>query len=763
MMRRLRINAEGVVQGVGFRPFVYALAREHTLNGFVLNDADGVLIEVEGAEGAVDDFLERIRSDAPPLSRIERLRTVPLPEAGYREFVIRESVGGGRRSTLISPDVGTCSDCLDELFSPSDRRYRYPFTNCTNCGPRFTIVQDIPYDRDRTTMARFPMCPECRGEYEDPLNRRFHAQPNACPVCGPRVTLLEEGGAEVQCADPIRCTAALLREGHVVAVKGLGGFHLACDACNSDAVTRLRRRKYREDKPFAVMASDLDAAQTFCGVHADERELLVSSRRPIVLLRKRPGYPIASDVAPNQNFLGVMLPYTPLHHLLLADMQEGRAHPVVVLTSGNISDEPIAYENEDALARLKGIAAYFLIHDRDIHTRCDDSVTRTADGRETVVRRSRGYAPQPIGLPFCLPRPILGCGAELKNTFCLAKDRFAFPGHHIGDLENLETLGAFERGIEHFERLFDIAPEVVAYDLHPEYLSTKYALSREGVRSVGVQHHHAHIASCLADNGLNRTVIGVAFDGTGYGTDGKIWGGEFLIADFGRSERAAHLEYVPMPGGEGAIKAPWRMAAAYLYRTFGPEFLDLEVEFVRNIDLDRWRVLARAMDAGINAPYTSSMGRAFDAVSGLLGIRDRIRYEGQAAIELEMAADEACSDRYGWETEEERSQIVVRLGPVFRELVQDLRRGRSVGVLSARFHNTMAAMTVAVCRTLRNRTGLNEVALSGGVFQNTFLLTRTLRGLRDAGFDVYTHHQVPTNDGGISLGQVMVGSRAGTV
>ena len=760
MTRRLRINAEGIVQGVGFRPFVYALAREYTLNGFVLNDADGVLIEVEGEEGALDDFLERIRLDAPPLSRIERLRVHPLPVIGDRGFIIRESVGNGRRSTLIAPDVSTCLDCLDELFSPSDRRYRYPFTNCTNCGPRFTIVQDIPYDRGRTTMARFPMCPECRKEYEDPLDRRFHAQPNACPVCGPCVTLLEEEGAEIQDEDPIRRTATLLMEGHIVSVKGLGGFHLACDAYSSDAVARLRDRKHREDKPFAVMAADLEAVQTFCIIDAEERELLASSRRPIVLLRKRPECSIAPDVAPNQNFLGVMLPYTPLHHLLLADMQEGRACPAVVLTSGNISDEPIAYENEEAIAHLKGIAEYFLVHDRDIYTRCDDSVTRTVDGRETVVRRSRGYAPQPIVLPFHLSRPILACGAELKNTFCLAKDRFAFPGHHIGDLENLETLEAFERGIEHFERLFDITPEVMAHDLHPEYLSTKYALSREGPRRIGVQHHHAHIASCLADNELDRTVIGVAFDGTGYGTDGKIWGGEFLIADALRFERAAHLEYVPMPGGEGAIKEPWRMAAAYLHRTFGPEFTDLEVEFVRRIDRDRWRVLMRAMDAGVNSPYTSSMGRAFDAVSGLLGVRDRIRYEGQAAIELEMAADPACSDRYEWEIGESDLQILVQLGPVFRGLVRDLQRGCSVGALSARFHNTVAAMTVEVCRRLRNRTGLGEVALSGGVFQNMFLLNRTLQGLRDAGFDVHTHHRVPTNDGGISLGQVMVGSRA---
>ena len=746
---------------MGFRPFVYTLARERALSGFVLNDADGVLIEVEGEEEALDDFLIRIRSNAPPLSRIERIRAVPLPEIGYRDFVIRESVGREHRSTLISPDVGICSDCLAEVFSISDRRYRYPFTNCTNCGPRFTIVEDVPYDRERTTMARFPMCPECRKEYENPTDRRFHAQPNACPACGPKVTLMEATGATVECEDPIGRTAELLREGRIVAVKGLGGFHLACDAYNPDAVTALRRRKYREDKPFAVMAPDLDAVRTLCVVELCEEELLSCPRRPIVLLRKRPGCAVASDVAPNQNFLGVMLPYTPLHHLLLADMRDALARPVIVLTSGNLSDEPIAYENEEALSRLKDLARYFLIHDRDIHTRCDDSVTRAMDGREMIIRRSRGYVPQPIGLSFTVPRPILACGAELKNTFCLAKDRFAFPGHHIGDLENVETLGAFERGIEHFERLFDIEPEVVAYDLHPEYLSTKYALFREGVRKVGVQHHHAHIASCLADNGTDRTVIGVAFDGTGYGTDGRVWGGEFLIADFERFERVAHLGYMPMPGGEGAIREPWRMASAYLHRTFGPEFTDLDIEFTRGIDRNRWRVLARAIDARINSPYTSSMGRAFDAVSSLLGIRDQIRYEGQAAIELEMAADEACSDRYEWETEEDGSQMVVGLAPVFRGLVEDLQRGDSVGILSARFHNTVAALTIETCRRIRRRTAVKDVALSGGVFQNVFLLTRTLRGLRDAGFQVYTHHQVPTNDGGISLGQVAIGSRNG--
>ena len=781
-MRRLEIIAEGIVQGVGFRPFVYALARRHALSGFVLNDGKGVRIEVEGEDAVLNMFAGAIETEAPPLSRIERIRVRVLPEVGFRGFVIRRSATEGKRRAWISPDMAMCAECLRELFDPDDRRYRYPFINCTHCGPRFTIVEGVPYDRDRTTMRAFEMCPSCRREYEDPGDRRFHAQPNACPVCGPRVWLVD-GNDRRREGDVFRRVGEVLRAGGIVAVKGLGGFHLACDARNEKAVRTLRGRKVREDKPFALMVMDRTMAEEICRVRAEEMELLESPQRPIVLMEKRAGSGIAEAVAPGGRCFGVMLPYTPLHHLLLGEI--GRP---LVMTSGNLSDEPISYDNEEALSRLSRVADCFLLHDRKIHTRCDDSVMRVFRGQEMMLRRSRGYVPRPILLPFAASQPVLACGAELKNTFCLVRDEVAFVSPHIGDLENLETLRSFEEGIEHFERLFDIAPEVIAFDLHPEYLSTKYARDfgnsmshqdtetprkekreegflessclrgkrfGDGLELVGVQHHHAHIASCLADNGMDGKVIGVAFDGTGYGTDGTIWGGEFLVADFAAFERVGHLKVKAMPGGTMAIKEPWRMAVSYLWEIFGEAFLEMDNPFVRRLDRSRWQVLRNALRKGINCPLTSSMGRLFDTVSALIGVRDRIHYEGQAAAELEQVAEEGCAEAYRFEIVE---GVPFEINPegIIREVVEDLRSGVSVGRISAKFHNGAAEMIAEVCERVRARTGLEEVALSGGVFQNMRLLERTVPLLEEQGFSVYTHHRVPPNDGGISLGQAVV-------
>ena len=720
---RASLRVEGVVQGVGFRPYVYSLATSLGLAGLVGNDVDGVFAEVEGDPAAVREFLGALERDAPPLARIERVTAAGVAPAGAATFEIVASEPMGRRRALIAADTATCADCLRELADPADRRFRYPFINCTNCGPRFTIVRDVPYDRPLTTMSGFPMCARCAAEYHDPANRRFHAQPTCCPACGPRLTLLDAAGAPAAAgtqrstisalANPaspggfpltaLDLAAGLLREGRVVAVKGLGGYHLAADAASEEAVAALRARKHRQDKPFAIMTAGLDAARRLCQVDDAEADLLTSLARPIVLLARRPDGAVAAAVAPGNRQLGLMLPYTPLHHLLLAAV--GRP---LVLTSGNVSDEPIAYRDEDALERLGGIADAFLTHDRAIHIRTDDSVVRAASGRPTLVRRSRGYVPEPVtvrGASFAgFPRPVLACGAELKNTFCLAKDQHAFVSHHIGDLENAETLRSFTEGIEHFSRLFDIIPQVVAYDLHPEYLSTKYALELDGVDLAGVQHHHAHIASCLADNDAAGPVIGVAFDGTGYGTDGTIWGGEFLIATLADFVRAGHLTPVPMPGGVAAIRQPWRMAAAYLDELARAGSASMGVA-QRNAD--RWDPVVAMARRRVNAPLTSSAGRLFDAVAAILGVRDEITYEGQAAIELEQLADPAETGAYhaGIETSGDRTPATdpavtgpagsVLVGEPFRvsgadligAAVDDLAAGVPREIIAARFQD----------------------------------------------------------------------------
>ncbi|MGH3899162.1 MAG: carbamoyltransferase HypF [Pseudonocardiaceae bacterium] len=741
---RVEVRVEGVVQGVGFRPYVHGLAGRLGLSGRVGNDTAGVFVEIEGAEQAVGEFLAMLPAQAPPLAVVEQVRTSPLVPTGEQGFHIVASNATGRRDTLVSADSATCADCLRELADPTDRRYDYPFINCTNCGPRFTIVRDVPYDRPLTTMAPFAMCGICAVEYHDPADRRFHAQPVCCPACGPRLRLLDADGAELP-GDPLAEAATLLTGGAVLAIKGLGGYHVATLAggnTGAAATAMLRSRKHREDKPFAVMVADLDAAHELCVIDLVGERVLAGRRRPVVLLPRRPEAPIAPAVAPGNRSLGLMLPYTPLHHLLL------RATAVpIVLTSGNVSDEPIAYRDDDAGRRLTGIADAFLTHDRAIHMRTDDSVVRVFRGTELPVRRSRGYAPEPLMLAQPVSRPILGCGAELKNTFCLARGRHAFMSHHIGDLENYETLRSFTEGIEHFGRLFDVAPEVVAHDLHPEYLSTKYALELSDVELVGVQHHHAHIASCLADNRDAGPVLGVAFDGLGYGSDGTLWGGEFLLADLIGFQRLAHLVPVPMPGGTAAIRQPWRMAAAYLGAEAPEELVTRHAE--------QWDAVLAMASRQVNAPLTSSAGRLFDAVAAILGVRDAINYEGQAAVELEQRADLTENGSYPAAVSEGPA-LQLHGADLVQAVVADLRAGVPREVIATRFHHGVADAIVRVCLLLRDATGVSTAALSGGVFQNVLLLERTVAGLEGVGFRVLTHSRVPPNDGGISLGQVAI-------
>ena len=754
----------GIVQGVGFRPFIYALARKHGLAGAVLNDAEGVRIEVEGTPDELDRFVASLEDEAPPLAEIEAVESRRIPSRNDRKFRIEVSQEGTSRNALISPDVATCEDCLSELLDPEDRRYRYPFTNCTNCGPRFTITRQVPYDRATTTMAPFGMCGDCQREYDDPADRRFHAQPNACPECGPQVRLLDKFGHELRSKreDAIRNATRMLRGRCIVAIKGLGGYHLACNPFDATAVRILRSRKVRQDKPFALMARDMEQARELCHVTPEEEALLTSPQSPVVLLERRQDNGVAEEVAPRQKTLGVMLAYTPLHHLLLRD-----AGIPLVMTSGNNSDEPIAYKDDEAFEQLGEIADYFIVHDREIHMRTDDTVVRIFRGHPYPLRRSRGYAPAPLPVAESFKRHTLACGGGLKNTFCVAKNRHAFMSHHIGDLENYETLRSFKEGVEHFCRLFDVKPEVVAYDLHPEYLSTKYAreLEEAGLPAVGVQHHHAHVASCLVDNECPSTerVIGVALDGTGYGTDGAIWGGEFFEGSIAEGfTRQAHLEYMPLPGGSAAIRQPWRMAVAQLVELYGLEdALKLPLPAIEKTGERDVRLVARLVERGLNTPPTSSAGRLFDVVSALIGLHGtrRTTYEGQAAIELELAARGQMGAGYPYRLKTEAVPWVIQTREVLTGVVEDLMVGMPAAQVSARFHRTMAEVVVAVCDAVREKDGVSAAALSGGTFQNMLLLNQTIELLEDKGFVVYRHRRVPANDGGLALGQAVLADR----
>ena len=749
------MTVRGVVQGVGFRPFVYRLAHEYNLKGWVRNTSGSVDIEVEGSKKSLENFLGALRSQAPPMAHIEAVEVAFDSPKGYTQFQIEPSLSREGQYQLVSPDIATCDDCKKEIFSPADRRFRYPFTNCTNCGPRFTIIEDIPYDRPKTTMHKFKMCPQCRREYNDPQDRRFHAQPNACPKCGPSLELVDGDGKAVD-GDVITAASALLKAGKILAIKGLGGFHLACDATSEVAINTLRARKRRQGKPLAVMISTLEEIEKHCLVSPEERKLLQSPQCPIVLLRWKKGSNISPAVAPNLKYLGVMLPYTPLHHLLLNE-----TGLPLVMTSGNISEEPIAKDNDEVLTRLGGIADYFLLHNRDIYARYDDSVYVVEDMPQ-VLRRARSYAPYPIFLPF-KSKQILACGAELKNTFCLTKDEHAFLSQHIGDMENEETLGHFEDTVELYKKLFRIEPEVIAYDMHPEYLATKYALeagAKAGLKLAPVQHHHAHIVSCMVDNMIEGRVIGVAFDGTGYGIDGNIWGGEFFTADYLGFKRLGHLEYVPLPGGEAAIKKPYRMALGYIYSLLGEDFSleGLPLRLVPN----ELELIKQQLRRRINSPLTSSAGRLFDAVSALAGVRQEIDYEAQAAIELEMLAPDEVSapEFYPFSIVEHQGVRVVRLGELISAVVGDVRNQTPASVISLRFHHTVARMIAEVCKLIAGESGITQVALSGGVFQNRLLLKLAIAALEGQGFNVLSHHLVPCNDGGVSLGQAVIANFA---
>ena len=754
---RYSVTVSGIVQGVGFRPFIYSLAKNNSLGGFVLNNTGGVEIEVEGKAKNIRKFLSQIETSFPPLAVIEKIDYREVVPAGYRSFHIRKSKKEKKKFLPISPDISICPDCLRELFDPNNRRYRYPFINCTNCGPRFTIIEDIPYDRSRTTMKVFPMCRQCESEYQDPLDRRFHAQPNACSNCGPQVSLWDSQQKEIMVPDPIEKAIQLLQKGYIMAIKGLGGFHLACDATYNKTVATLRKRKYREDKPFALMALNIEVIKEFCEMDENEENILLSQRRPIVILRKQKRCSLAvNEIAPHNNYLGFMLPYTPLHYLLLKE-----ANLPLVMTSGNISEEPIVYSNEEAFSRLKGLADYFLIHNRDIRMRTDDSVTRVFQRKEFFIRRSRGYAPQPIKVDTFFDEPILALGGQLKNTFCLAQKNQAIISHHIGDLENLSALTSFEEGIEHFLKLFHTYPKILACDLHPEYISTKFAQEYvrrlgEGAQLIPIQHHHAHIASLMIEQGIEDTLIGVSFDGAGLGSDGKIWGGEFLIANFFSFSRAAHLKEIPLPGGEQAIKEPWRMALSYLKASYGKNFYRPAHKWLKRINPQKLSLVNSLIEKKINSPLTSSMGRLFDAVASIIGLRDEVNYEAQAAIELEMLANKQEEGSYSFEILKEGKNFVIDPCPIIRAVIDDLNGGKRREIIAARFHNSVSSIILKICQLLREKRGLNRVALSGGVFQNMYLLERVFSLLGKSGFETYTHQHVPANDGGISLGQAVI-------
>ncbi len=749
--RHIHIN--GIVQGVGFRPFIYNLARTYGVNGWVRNSASGVDIEVTGETNELDVFQADILHSAPPLAQIDSLSTEDIPLKPFKTFKIIPSKDKSTDFIPVSPDVAICGDCQRELFDPQDRRYRYPFINCTNCGPRFTIIKDIPYDRPKTTMAGFEMCPDCLEEYENPGDRRFHAQPVACPVCGPQVWLeVTPGIHHAEKNDAIEQARQLLADGKILAVKGLGGYHLACDAANAEAVARLRERKERPDKPFALMAFDIETIRQYVKVSTATEDLLRSPQAPIVLMQKKTGDNIAENVAPGQANLGFMLPYTPLHLLLLE--KEAGYPEVMVMTSGNLAEEPILRENDTAREKLSGIADAFLMHNRPIHRRIDDSVLTTVEDQPYPIRRARGYAPNPIRLEDALPQ-VLAAGPQMKNTFCLTRDRYAFLSHYIGEMENWETYQDYQRAIRHYESLFRIQPQAIGYDLHPDYLSTKYALKRaeaERLPAYAVQHHHAHLAAGMIEHGIapGEQTAGLIFDGTGYGADGTVWGGEVLLGNCDNFQRLYHLKPVPLPGGEVTIRTPARMALSTLW-AYGLPWKE-NLSPVNALSAKERSALRPQLEKGINSPLTSSMGRLFDAVAALIGVRERVTYEAQAAIELEALADEDELGYYPWQMD--GSQINIK--PLLEGILTDLSEGKSQSIISRRFHNTIAELCLELARAIKKEFNSQKLILSGGVWQNQLLLEKTIHLLDNNGFQPLVHRQMPPNDSCVAFGQAMI-------
>lgn len=753
MKIRENIIIKGIVQGVGFRPFIHKLVQNYNLSGWVLNSNQGVEIDVEGKTKELNSFISDIKDKLPPLARIEKIEVNQLPLIGYKGFSIKKSITKEENGfVLVSPDISICEDCLQELFNPHNRRFHYPFINCTNCGPRFTIIKDIPYDRGKTTMRVFEMCPQCQSEYENIEDRRYHAQPNACAECGPQV-FLYQNKRKLENSDPIKEAIKLLKDGKIGAIKGLGGFHLACDATNNEVVTKLRRLKNREAKPFAIMSFNLEKIKQYCKLGKKEEKWLVNRARPIVLLKKKEDSLISSLVGPRNNYLGVMLPYTPLHYLLLKDN-----FTALIMTSGNIAEQPIIGDNQEALEKLDGIADFFLLYNRDIFNRCDDSVVKIVNDGNEFFRRARGYVPHPIILDYKL-KEVLALGGELKNTISFSKENYVFLSQYLGDLKSMETLDFLKESIENLERIFRVNPEIIACDLHPDYLSTQCAEeigAKKGLKVVRVQHHHAHIVSCMAENNIKEKVIGVAYDGTGYGDDGKIWGGEFLLSDLKEYIRVGHLKYYPLPGGDKAIAELWRMAYSYLYSIYGPRAKKIDIDFNRRMDCDRLSIIEKMIDKNINSPLTSSCGRLFDAVSSLIGIRDKISYEGQAAMEMESLCVSGIKERYKFTICKEGEEFIIDPQGIFVDIIKDLKGGVDNKVMATKFHNTVAEFTLNLCDKIRENSGINKIALSGGVFQNKYLTEKVVSLLEDKGFKVYTQRKVPPNDGGISLGQAVV-------
>lgn len=751
----------GIVQGVGFRPFVYKLAKSLDLTGYVFNSSSGVTIEIEGREAQVDQFVTVLADSPPSLSEITEVALSEVDVRGDTEFSILSSRDEPSEFSLVSPDAGTCDACWRDFGDPANRRYGYPFTNCTHCGPRYTIINEVPYDRAFTTMSSFTMCGACLAEYEDPEDRRFHAQPNACALCGPSLALAPGGSSPADCSfadmdslSIVRQARRLLHEGKILAVKGLGGFLLACDARNDVAVSELRRRKRRPSKPFALMTRDLGTVKAICQLSEGDAASLLHVRRPIVVLPRVDGTDLSRAVAPGNHTLGVMLPYTPLHYLLFSDSPGSESEfAALVMTSGNRSEEPIVVSNSEAMTRLDGIADWFLLHDRDIATRVDDSIVRSFGGQEQVLRRSRGFVPLTIDLGIKMDE-VLAFGCDLKNTFCLTKDRYAILSQHIGDLDNYETMCFFEETVAKMKHLFKLDPRTAVHDLHPGYRSTRMALASGIERVIGVQHHHAHIAGCMAENHLQGKVIGIALDGTGYGADGAIWGGEFLLADLAGFERRAHLRYVPLPGGDAAVRQPWRMALSYLRDSFGQQ-MPPDLPCFRGLPERQVKVVDAMLARRFQTVETSSCGRLFDAVAALVGLASEVTFEGQAAIALEMAAAPEIDQRYDFDVSGDEP-MVVDLRQTILAVVKDLSSGRQVGEISACFHNTLSAVLVEICCRIRTSDAVNRVCLSGGTFQNLFLLERTVTELRRRGFGVFLHAMVPANDGGISLGQAAI-------
>ncbi|MFA7404246.1 MAG: carbamoyltransferase HypF [Pelobacteraceae bacterium] len=752
---RQRHTIQGIVQGVGFRPFVYRLAHELNLTGWVRNTPAGVEIEIQGSEQQQRAFDEAFRTTLPPLAVITGQTCIDIPPGTETTFTILAS-GSGAADIQIAPDSALCPDCLRELFDPADRRYRYPFITCTNCGPRYSIITGIPYDRPNTTMAGFPLCPDCLGEYQDPLDRRFHAQPIACHVCGPQVSLITSSGEKTATHDgAVTQAVRLLKSGAIIAIKGIGGYHLAVDASNNDAVKRLRERKRRDEKPFAVMADSLETVRKLALTGEMEERLMNSPEAPIIIVRKRPGTILSPLITPNNGWIGLMLPYAPLHHLLMH-----KNFQALVMTSGNISDEPVAFEDGDARERLSGIADYFLLHDRPIHIRSDDSVLRVFQGKPLFYRRARGYAPRAVALPFSVT-PLLATGAELKSAICLAGGNRAVLSQHIGDLQNRATLDSFEHSVTHLSTLLEINPTLIACDLHPDYLSSRFA-EDAGLPLVRVQHHHAHLASCMSENGLDGDVIGAIFDGTGFGPDGTIWGGEFLVGGYAGYRRAGHFRTVPMPGGDAAVREPWRMAMAYLYQAAGEGAFTLDHPVARLLPEKERALFAQMVRRGINSPLTSSCGRLFDSVAALLNLRHLVSYDGQGAIELEALAELAEGEpgeyRYAM-TRHDDAPLQLDFSPMFPELLADLAAGIRTEVIAHRFHRTVAAAATEACLHISEATGLDRVILSGGVFQNRLLSEMIYTPLTHKGLTVFTHRLVPPNDGGIALGQAAIAGR----